>query len=67
LIALLQPGLALWLALVAPMLGFLSVTNIIVAFLATIGLSLQLYLLFACGLLTFTPWYRPEAFTDNAE
>jgi hypothetical protein len=66
-IALLKPGLALWLALIAPLLGTVSVNTILMALGATLGLALQLYLLLAFALLTFTPWYREEAFTDLAE
>jgi hypothetical protein len=67
LVALIQPGLALWLALISPILQAFSVSSVLQAAAAIVGLAAQLYLLLACALLTFTPWYRPEVFTDAVE
>jgi hypothetical protein len=64
LVAALKPGLALWLALVVPLLATISVNSIIFGILATLGLAVQLYLMLAFALLTFTPWYRSQAFAE---
>ncbi len=65
LVALLKPGLSLWIALAAPALITPSVSTILMALAAVLGLSLQLYLILALILITFTPWYHLETFTDQ--
>ncbi|HVQ43956.1 MAG TPA: hypothetical protein VMT30_03240 [Candidatus Saccharimonadia bacterium] len=65
LVALLKPGLALWLALWVPLLGGFTAMSVLNAFGAVLGLALHLYLILAVGLLTFTPWYHSEPFTDR--
>lgn len=63
--ALLKPGLALWLALVDPVVSEISVLAVLMAVLAVIGLATQLYLILAFVIFTLTPWYRVEAFTER--
>ena len=65
LVALLKPGLSLWLALASPMFTAPTTPNVGYAVAAMLGLALQLYLIFACVLLAISPWYREEAFTDQ--
>jgi hypothetical protein len=64
-IALLKPGFALWVAVAAPALVVPSVTSVSFAIAAALGLAIQLYSLLALALVTFTPWYREEVFTDQ--
>ena len=59
-----QYALAFWLAMTAPLLDHLDVSSILLTLGGVIGLSVQLYGLLLLLQLTFTPWYRPEAFTD---
>ncbi len=63
-VALLKPGLALWLFLVSALLAAPSPIGGLIALVAALGLAAQLYLILAFAFVTFTPWYRPEAFTD---
>ena len=65
LVALLKPGLALWLALAIPIFTTPTMYNTALAGIAVVGLAVQLYLIFACVLLAISPWYREEAFTDQ--
>jgi hypothetical protein len=64
-VSLLKPGLALWLALAAPPIGSVSLSNLLPFLGATFGLAVQLYIILAAVIVTFTPWYRPEAFTEQ--
>jgi hypothetical protein len=64
-VALLKSGLALWIALAAPALVAPGLVTILTAVAAIIGLALQLYTILALALVTFTPWYRVETFTDS--
>ncbi len=58
-------GVSFWLALTAGAIDHLSIITAITALLAVVGFALHLYLAFAFILLTFTPWYRSEAFTER--
>lgn len=64
-IALLRAALALWLSVVAGFLVAPEPASGLFALAATFGLAAHLYLILAFALVTFTPWYRPEAFTDR--
>ncbi|HEX3082532.1 MAG TPA: hypothetical protein VHQ86_04725 [Candidatus Saccharimonadia bacterium] len=64
LVALLKPGLSLWLALGAPALITPGAFTIATGIVAVLGLALQLYAILALVLITFTPWYRAETFTN---
>ncbi|GAC1369224.1 MAG: hypothetical protein NVSMB39_0780 [Candidatus Saccharimonadales bacterium] len=59
----LKPGFDLWLSLSASMFANTGLMTIASGLVAVIGLAAQLYLVLAMALLTFTPWYRKEAFT----
>lgn len=64
-VSLSKSGLAFWLALAFPVLSDPTWQNIAAALGAVVGLAVQLYLILALALLTFTPWYREETFTDQ--
>jgi len=64
LLALLKPGVALWLALAAPALSNPTAISVSSAVVAVFGLAFQLYAVLALVLVTFTPWYRSETFTN---
>ncbi len=64
---LLKPGIALWLSLSAPVFGASTAADVLQAIAAVAGLAVQLYLILAFALLTFTPWYRAVTFTDQPE
>jgi hypothetical protein len=57
-------GLSFWLALSAGVIARPTFTTTAFAVLAVFGLALQLYLILMFIQLTFSPWYRPQAFTD---
>ena len=65
-VAALKPGLAFWLAVSEGVLVGPDLYSAALALGATLALAVQLYLILAFALLTFTPWYRPQAFTDAA-
>jgi hypothetical protein len=60
-----RPGISLWLALSAPIIGQFSATNTIQLVVAIIGLAVQLYAILLFVQLTFTPWYRVQPFTQS--
>lgn len=62
---LIGPGVSFWIALVVPALLMPSFMTTIIAIVAVLGLATQLYLVLALALVTFTPWYRAETFTDQ--
>ncbi len=64
-VTLVKPGLALWIALAAPALAQPSIPNTAIALGAAFGLALQLYVVLALALVTFTAWYRAETFTAS--
>ncbi len=64
-VALLKPGLAFWLAIVVDYIAAPSTGKGLFALAAMLGFAVQLYLILAFALVTFTPWYRPEAFTER--
>lgn len=64
-VTLLKSSLSLWIALAAPALVAPNPVAILVALAAVLGLAAHLYLILALALVTFTPWYRPETFTDQ--
>jgi hypothetical protein len=63
-LALFRYGLALWLTLSSGILTQPGPSQILSAAIAVLGLALQFYGLLVFVQLTFTPWYRPSAFTD---
>jgi hypothetical protein len=64
-LAAIKPGFTLWLALAAPVFVKPDPLSILAVLGAVLSLAVQLYLIFACALLTITPWYREEAFTES--
>ncbi len=62
-VTLLKSGITLWLSMAGHFLAAPSTANGLLALVAVLGLAIQLYSLLALALVTFTPWYRPEAFT----
>ena len=60
---LLKPGLALWVALNSVFYKSLGL-QILISSGSALGVALQLYLVLVCVILTFTPWYREDMFTD---
>jgi hypothetical protein len=64
-VTLMKPGLSLWIALATPALVNPGPGTVTMAVGAVLGLATQLYVIFALALVTFTPWYRPETFTDQ--
>jgi hypothetical protein len=64
-VALLKPGFSLWIALASPAIVMPTTAAIVTAVAAIVGLAAQLYLILALALVTFTPWYRRETFTDS--
>lgn len=60
----LRYGASFWLALSARFIDHLSVGSVLAAVASLVGLAVQLYLVLAFILLTFTPWYRIQTFTD---
>lgn len=53
-------GISFWLALSAPAVSNPSVSSVLLAVVAVLGLALQLYSVLVFVQLTFTPWYRAE-------
>ena len=64
-VAILKPGLVLWLGVVGAYFSGPNLSGGLFALFATLGFAVQLYLILAFALVTFTPWYRAEAFTDS--
>jgi hypothetical protein len=64
-VMLFKPGLALWLALGSTAFVTPNLTTILTAAGAVLGLAAQIYLVLAMVMVTFTPWYRKEAFTEQ--
>lgn len=62
-IAILKNGLALWLSLAAPMFIDPTMSSVAIGIGAILGMAAQFYLVLAMVIMTFTPWYRKEAFT----
>jgi len=60
-----QYGISLWLALTDPVTLTVTMTNVIQAGLAVLGLAAQLYGLLIFVQLTVTPWYTFKPFTQN--
>jgi hypothetical protein len=58
-------GVSLWLDLAGRAVAQPSLTTADNFVFAAAGFALQLYLLLVLSQLTFTPWYRPEAFTQG--
>lgn len=65
-LALLSPGFHLWFGLFDDFLAQLSPSSAALMIASVVGIAAQLYLVFAAAVLTFTPWYRAETFTDSA-
>lgn len=65
-LALLQVGIMFWFNLFGRFSTEQSYMSVIWALLAVFGMAAQLYLVLACIQLTFTPWYRAEAFTNGS-
>ncbi len=61
----LTAGVSLWLTLSATAIAQVSIWSIGEALTAILGLATQLYLILMFVQLTFTPWYRPEVFTES--
>jgi hypothetical protein len=59
----LWPGFSVWAALSSHAIAQPVISNLLLLLAAVFGLALQLYAVLAFVQLTFTPWYRPEAFT----
>jgi hypothetical protein len=59
------PGISIWFALSADAVTQSSIGSIGHALIAVVCFALQLYATLAFVQLTFTPWYRPEAFTGE--
>jgi hypothetical protein len=59
-----QVLLAGWLTLTSGVLNNPTTPTALMAGLAVVGMAVQLYGLIILLQLAFTPWYRPEAFTD---
>lgn len=59
------PGFSVWVALSAHAVASPSLSNIALAMAAVVCFAFQLYATLALIQLTFTPWYRPEAFTER--
>ncbi len=59
-----QPGNILWQLMAAPFFTAPSLDTVLGLTGAIGGLALQLYLLLVTVLLTFTPWYHENVFTD---
>jgi hypothetical protein len=58
-------GFSIWVALSSLVLTQLSVANSALAAVAVLGLAVQLYAVLVLVQLTFTPWYRPDSFTEQ--
>ncbi|HEY6736957.1 MAG TPA: hypothetical protein VI322_04555 [Candidatus Saccharimonadia bacterium] len=58
-------GVALWMALLAALVYTPGVVTALLALVGWVGCAAQIYMILALIQLTFTPWYRPEAFTDS--
>ncbi len=65
-LALLQVGIMFWFNLFGRFSTEQSYLSVVWALVAVFGLAAQLYLVLACVQLTFTPWYRAEAFTNGS-
>ena len=63
-LSLLWRGASYWIAVSSQVLSDPSVTTGGWALLSVAALAFQLYAVFVFAQLTFTPWYRAEAFTD---
>jgi hypothetical protein len=59
-------GVSFWLILSGGIISAPSLATGALAAVAVIGFAIHLYLVLAFIQLTFTPWYRAEAFTDTA-
>jgi hypothetical protein len=57
-------GVSFWIALAGRFAIAPSASSSLFAALAVLGFAVQLYLVLVLIQLTFTPWYRPEAFTQ---
>lgn len=64
-VALIRPGAGLWFGWFDGWLTTPSAGSALLAVAAVIGFAAQGYLTYMAGLLTFSPWYRTEAFTDE--
>ena len=62
-IFLLKLGLALWVVLASASYSSQAI-QIFVAAGAAVGAAAQLYAVLACALLSLTPWYREDMFTE---
>ena len=65
-LSLFKYGLSLWAALFTVFLQSIDLTNAAWALAAVVGLALQLYFTLALVQLTFTPWYRQEAYATES-
>ena len=63
-VSILLPGYSFWAALASQAVNHPSVLNTLWGIVAVGGFAVQLYAVLAFAQLTFTPWYRAEAFTD---
>lgn len=58
-------GMALWMALFQTVITRPDVISAVFAAVGWVGCAIHLYLILALAQLTFTPWYRAEAFTED--
>lgn len=63
-LSLLWRGASYWVAVFSQVLSHPSLTTGGWALASVVALAFQLYAVFVFAQLTFTPWYRAEAFTD---
>jgi hypothetical protein len=61
----LWPGFSAWVALSSRAVAQPNVSSILLACAAVLCFAVQLYGMVAFVQLTFTPWYRAEAFTED--
>lgn len=65
LLASVVPGFSIWMSWFAHFVNSPGVLTSVMAVVAIFGSALHLYLVLAFAQLTFTPWYRPGAFTED--
>lgn len=62
-----QPAVEFWTVHITPILSGIQLMPALWVIAGIIGLTLHLYIVLTCVVLTFSPWYRAEAFTEVAE
>lgn len=58
-------GVSAWVSAVGQVIDAPSILSILLAIVAVLSGAIHLYAILALGQLTFTPWYRAEAFTEE--